>query len=151
MKIAIGSDMKTGLTDFTYEWLCSQGYEVDKFGALVDPESLWAPTAIEVAEKVGHGDYEYGVLFCWTGTGIALAANKVKGVRAALCHDAETARGARKWNDANILAVSLRATSTHIMKEMLESWFVTSVSLEEDDQKSINYLKEYEKKFTRNN
>jgi len=65
---------------------------------------------------------DQGVLFCWTGTGVSIAANKVAGVRAALCHDAETARGARKWNDANVLAMSLRSTPEAVAREILDAW-----------------------------
>jgi ribose 5-phosphate isomerase B len=144
MRIAIGSDMANELTQFTLEWLGKNGHTSNSYGALVDPDALWAYTAIKVAEEVAKGSYDFGILFCWTGTGIALAANKVKGIRAALCHDAETVKGARKWNDANILAVSLRATSIPIMEEMLEVWFVTEVSQDEEDQKSLEFLEKYE-------
>ena len=76
-----------------------------------------------MGEKVAGGQADQGVLFCWTGTGVSMAANKVPGVRAALCGDAETARGARAWNDANVLCLSLRATSPVIAKEILDAWF----------------------------
>ena len=82
----------------------------------------WADVAREVAERVARGESDQGVLFCWTGTGVAIAANKVPGVRAALCQDAETARGARLWNDANVLCLSLRSTSEAIAREILEAW-----------------------------
>lgn len=79
--------------------------------------------AREVAETVARGGAEYGVLCCWTGTGVSIAANKVAGIRAALCADAPTAAGAREWNDANVLCMSLRATSPAVAAEMLEAWF----------------------------
>lgn len=63
------------------------------------------------------------MLFCWTGTGVSIAANKVPGVRAALCGDAETARSARAWNDANVLCLSLRTTTETLAKEILDAWF----------------------------
>ena len=146
MKIAVGSDMKTHLTDVVVDELKKSGHEVEIFGALVEEPAIWSRVAVEVAEKVSTGDYDQAVLFCWTGTGISLAANKVKGIRAALCNDVETATGARKWNDANILAMSLRVVSEQVAKEILEAWFKTSPSTDPDDVESLNYLNEVEKK-----
>lgn len=147
MKIAVGSDMKTHLTDVVVDELKKMGHEVEIFGALVKAPALWSQVAVEVAEKVSTGDYDQAVLFCWTGTGISLAANKVKGIRAALCQDAETSRGARKWNDANILAMSLRAVSEQVAKEILEAWFSTSPSTDREDVECIKYLKEAEERL----
>lgn len=147
MKIAVGSDMKTHLTDVVVGELKKMGHEVEIFGALVKAPALWSQVAVEVAEKVSTGKYDQAVLFCWTGTGISLAANKVKGIRAALCHDAETASGARKWNDANVLAMSLRAVSEQVAKEILEAWFSTPPSTEREDVESIEYLKEAEERL----
>jgi len=146
MKIAVGSDMKTHLTDVVVDELKKLGHEVEIFGALVKEPALWSQVAVDVAEKVSTGEYDQAVLFCWTGTGISLAANKVKGIRAALCHDAETASGARKWNDANILAMSLRAISEQVAKEILEAWFNTSPSTEPEDIECLKYLNEVENK-----
>lgn len=146
MKIAVGSDMKTHLTDVVVDELKKMEHEVEIFGALVKEPALWSQVAVDVAEKVSTGDYDQAVLFCWTGTGISLAANKVKGIRAALCQDAETARGARKWNDANILAMSLRAVSEQVAKEILEAWFNTSPSTNPEDIECLKYLNELENK-----
>jgi len=146
MKIAVGSDMKTHLTEVVVDELKKRGHDVEVFGALVKTPALWAQVAVEVAEKVATGNYDQAVLFCWTGTGISLAANKVRSIRAALCHDAETARGARKWNDANILAMSLRAVSEQVAKEILEAWFSSAPSTDPDDMASLEYLKKVEEK-----
>ena len=146
MKIAVGSDMKTHLTEVVVDELKKRGHDVEVFGALVKTPALWAPVAVEVAEKVAAGNYDQAVLFCWTGTGISLAANKVRGIRAALCHDAETASGARKWNDANILAMSLRAVSEPVAKEILDAWFSSSPSADLDDVASLEYLRKVEEK-----
>jgi len=148
MKIAVGSDMITHLTDVVVDELKKRGHEVEVFGALVKTPALWAQVAVEVAEKVAAGNYDQAVLFCWTGTGISLAANKVRGIRAALCHDAETASGARKWNDANILAMSLRAVSEQVAKEILEAWFSSSPSTDIEDMASLEYLRKVEEKYT---
>jgi len=85
----------------------------------------WAEVGRKVCESVAGGQAETGVLFCWTGTGASIAANKVAGVRAALCTDRQTAEGARKWNDANVLVMGLRLTSPTVASEMLDAWFVT--------------------------
>ncbi|RMF30993.1 MAG: RpiB/LacA/LacB family sugar-phosphate isomerase, partial [Bacteroidetes bacterium] len=85
-----------------------------------------------------------GILFCWTGTGISIAANKVPGIRAALCTDAQTAEGARKWNDANILCMSLRLTSEEVAREMLEAWFASEPSSDPEDQACLHLLERHE-------
>lgn len=145
MKIAVGSDMKTHLAEVVVEELKSRGHEVEVYGALVKEPAPWPKVAVDVAEKVAAGDYEQAVLFCWTGTGISMAANKVRGIRAALCQDAETARGARKWNDANILAMSLRAVSEEVAKEILDGWFSAGPSSDPEDRECLLYLNEVEK------
>jgi ribose 5-phosphate isomerase B len=121
MKIAVGSDAKTHLTDFVVEELNRRGHEIELFGALAGDAIQWAETGKIVAEKVASKEYEQGILFCYTGTGVSIAANKVPKARAALCFDAETAKGARKWNDANILVLNLRLASEIGAKEILDS------------------------------
>ena len=85
----------------------------------------WPDVGRRVGEAVVNGQADRGVVCCWTGTGVSIAANKVDGVRAALCTDAETARGARRWNDANVLALGLRLTSPTIAREMVEVFLTT--------------------------
>ena len=123
MRIAVGSDERTHVTDAVVEELRGRGHQVDTLGPLSGEPLQWADVAREVAERVARGESDQGVLFCWTGTGVSIAANKVPGVRAALCHDAETARGARLWNDANVLCLSLRATTEVVARETLDAWF----------------------------
>ena len=144
MKIAVGSDMKTHLTGVIVEELKKIGHEVETYGALATTPALWPKVAIEVAEKVASGACDQAVLCCWTGTGISLAANKVKGIRAALCGDAQTAAGARKWNDANILCLSLRATSEEVAREILVAWFENEPSTDKEDMACLRYLDEWE-------
>jgi len=131
MKIAVGSDEKNHLTNFVIEELKKKGFELELHGPLKGDDIQWAEVAQEVGESVSKSKCEQGILFCWTGTGVSMAANKVPGIRAALCFDAETARGARKWNDANILAMSLRLATPTIAKEILDAWFSTTVEDEE--------------------
>ena len=123
MKIALGSDERTHVTDFVADELKRRGHEVELVGPPAGEALEWADVAERVGRSVANGPAEQGLLFCWTGTGVSMAANKVPGVRAALCADAETARGARRWNDANVLCLSLRATSEVIAKEILDAWF----------------------------
>jgi ribose 5-phosphate isomerase B len=123
MKIALGSDERTHVTDFVADELRRLGHEIELYGPPAGDNLQWADIAQRVGRRVASGAAERGVLFCWTGTGVSMAANKIPGVRAALCSDAETARGARRWNDANVLCMSLRATSEVIAKEILEAWF----------------------------
>ncbi len=123
MKIALGSDERTHLTDFLLDELERRGHNVELVGPPAGEEIEWTDVAERVARKVAAGEREQGLLCCWTGTGVSMAANKVAGVRAALCADAETARGARRWNDANVLCLSLRATSVSVAKEILDAWF----------------------------
>lgn len=147
MKIAVGSDEKTHLTDFVIDELSNRGIEVELHGPLNDEDIQWTDVAHKVAERVRDGSCEQGILFCWTGTGVTIAANKVPGIRAALCTDAQTAEGARKWNDANILTLSLRGTSQIVAREILDSWF--SSSPEEEEKLNINKVREIEKKYSR--
>lgn len=145
MRLAVGSDERTNLTDAVLAYLKQKGYEVELYGALAGESIPWTEVGVKVAEAVAQGEVAQGIIFCWTATGVAIAANKVQAVRAALCADAECARGARKWNHANILTISLRSTSEAIAKEILDAWFSTPWEGGED-ARNIEWLKEYEKK-----
>jgi ribose 5-phosphate isomerase B len=121
MRIAFGTDEATALTDAIVARLKDGGHDV----AVVADALAWPDAGRRVGEAVARGDADAGVVCCWTGTGVAMAANKVAGVRAALCTDAETARGARRWNDANVLAIGLRLTSPDVAGEMLDAFLST--------------------------
>lgn len=125
MRIVVGSDEATSLTQFVIEDLRRRGHEVRVVGPPAGEDKQWAEVGRSVGESVTSGEADTGVLFCYTGTGASIAANKVRGVRAALCTDAETAAGARRYNDANVLVMSLRLTSQEVAKEMLDRWFDT--------------------------
>ena len=142
MKIAVASDEKTYLTDFVIEDLKARGHEPILFGPLAGDDLPWTLASERLADAVVNGEADEGVLFCYTGTGASMAANKVPGIRAALCGDAETARGARWWNDANVVVLSLRATSPEVAKEILEAWFSETVRPEE--KATIDQLTEIE-------
>src|SRR5213082_401316 len=125
VRVAIGSDEKTRVTEVVTEYLQNKGIEVEPHGPLTGEPMDWADVARAVGERVASGAADQGVLFCWTGTGTSIAANKVPGIRAALCGDAQTARGARKWNDANVLVMSLRSTPEAVAKEICDAWLET--------------------------
>ena len=133
MRVAFGSDERNALTDAVAADLERRGHDVLAVGPPAGDEAEWAEVGHLVGALVAGGDAETGVLFCWTGTGASIAANKVRGVRAALCTDAATAAGARKWNDANILVMGLRLTSSEVAKEMLDAWFSTDADPSETD------------------
>jgi ribose 5-phosphate isomerase B len=125
VKVALGSDEKTALTEAVRDELEQRGHDVVLVGPPGGEPIEWAEVGQRVGELVAKGDVEMGVLFCWTGTGASIAANKVPGVRAALCTDAATAVGARKWNDANVLVMGLRLTTPEVAGEMVDAWFAT--------------------------
>jgi len=132
MRISVGSDERTHLTDVLIHELTARGHEVILVGPLAGTPLAWPDVGWAVGQDVAQGHADMGIVCCWTGTGVSIAANKVPGVRAALCGDAETARGARQWNDANVLALSLRLTSEAVLKEILDAWFQAPVGSAED-------------------
>ena len=125
MKISVGADERSSIVDFTLEYLAQKSISMTYYGPDGGESIPWPQVARQVAEDVAAGRSQEGILFCWTGTGVSLAANKVRGIRAALCADAETARGARLWNNANILCLSNRMTSVAVAGEILDRWFET--------------------------
>ena len=135
MRIAFGTDERTPLTDAIVARLSAQGHDVE---VLADGDVPWPDAGRRVGEAVASGQSERGVVCCWTGTGVSIAANKVAGVRAALCTDAETARGARRWNDANVLALGLRLTSATTAEEMLDAFLGTDA--DEDERTNVDRL-----------
>ena len=126
MQVAVGSDERAHLVDEVIKDLRGRGHDVLLVGPPAGDDIEWAEVGREVGNLVATGRAETAVLFCWTGTGASIAANKVRGIRAALCLDAETASGARKWNDANVLVMSLRSTSPAVASEMLDAWLATN-------------------------
>jgi len=141
MRIAVAADERTGVADAVVEELRRRGHEPILHGALTDTErDDWAWASEAAARDVAEGRAEQGIVCCWTGTGASIAANKVPGVRAALCGDAPTAAGARRWNDANVLALSLRTTSYAVLEEILDAWFESGPSEEPDDRANIEHV-----------
>jgi ribose 5-phosphate isomerase B len=145
MRIAVAADERTGVADAVVEQLHARGHEPLPHGALADGErDDWAWASEAAARDVAEGRADQAVVCCWTGTGASIAANKVRGIRAALCGDAQTAAGARRWNDANVLALSLRTTSEAQLLEILDAWFDGFPSPDEDDRANIAHVGEIE-------
>ena len=145
MRIAVAADELAGVAGPVVEELRKRGHEPMVHGALSDDErDDWAWASEAAARDVAEGRADQAVVCCWTGTGASIAANKVPGIRAALCSDAQTAEGARRWNDANVLALSLRATSEAELSEILDAWFAGHPSEEADDRANVEHLNEIE-------
>ena len=123
MRVAVGSDERTALTDTVVDDLRRRGHELVLVGPPGGEDKQWAEVGHDVGSLVADGGCDTAVLFCWTGTGASMAANKVHGARAALCTDAATATGARRWNDANVLVLGLRLTRPEVAREVLDAWF----------------------------
>src|SRR5688500_2474463 len=143
MRIAVAADERAGVAGLLVDELRARGHETVLHGALNEDErDDWAWCSEAAARDVAEGRAQQAVVCCWTGTGASIAANKVSGVRAALCADAQTAVGARRWNDANVLALSLRATSDAELGEILDAWFAGEPSAEDDDRANVEHLDE---------
>ena len=117
MRFIVGCDDARPILEHIVFHLRDKGHEVDSVVV-----KTWGEVALDVGRAVADKKVDQGVVLCWTGTGVSMAANKIPGVRAALCTDAPTAAGARKWNDANVLAMSLRLLSEPLATEILDAW-----------------------------
>jgi ribose 5-phosphate isomerase B len=141
MRIALGSDERTALTDELVEALRADGHDVELFGPLAGGGEEWVAASAAAARAVAEGRADRGIVCCWSGTGASIAANKVRGVRAALCGDAETARMARKYNHANVLALSLRATSPPMGREIVEAFLAEPDGADDFDVRNVAELR----------
>jgi ribose 5-phosphate isomerase B len=149
VRVAIAADELTGVATSLPEELRRRGHEPLLHGAYVEDErDDWAWASEAAARDVAEGQADQAVVACWTGTGASIAANKVPGVRAALCGDAQTADGARRWNDANVLALSLRLTSPASLEEILDAWFAGGPSGDRDDLENIEHVAELDRAAT---
>lgn len=143
VRFAVAADERVGVAEAVVDELRRRGHDVVTHGALAEDErDDWAWASEAAARDVADGRADQGIVCCWTGTGASIAANKVPGIRAALCDDAETARGARQWNDANVLALSLRKVSAPLLEEILDAWFAGEPSVDADDVENIRHVDE---------
>jgi ribose 5-phosphate isomerase B len=149
VRVAVAADELTGVASALPEELRRRGHEPILHGAYVDEERRdWAWASEAAARDVREGRADQAVVACWTGTGASIAANKLPGIRAALCVDAQTASGARRWNDANVLALSLRLTSEAALEEILDAWFGSVASPESSDRENVAHLDALERAAT---
>lgn len=147
MRVSVSADEMVGVAGLLLRELERRGHEAIAHGALAESERHdWAWASEAAARDVAEGRAEQALVCCWTGTGASIAANKVPGVRAALCFDAPTAEGARRWNDANVLALSLRATSEAELSEILDAWFLGEPSEQAVDRANIARVSEIEQR-----
>ena len=143
MRIAVSADELTGIAASLPDQLRARGHEPVLHGAYVSDETPdWAWASERAARDVAEGRAEQAIVACWTGTGASIAANKIAGIRAALCADAPTAAGARRWNDANVLALSLLATSAAQLEEILDAWLSGVPSTDTSDTSNIAHIQE---------
>ena len=140
MRFVVGADDEGAVAETVVDELRSRGHEVS-----VVERAQWPDVAERVAEAVATGEADQGVLFCWTGTGTAMAANKVAGVRAALAWDPWIAEGARKWNDANVLVMSLKRTEPETAREIVDAWLSVETP-DADEAANIARLRELDAK-----
>jgi ribose 5-phosphate isomerase B len=147
MKIAVSTDERTHLVDMVIAELGKQGHEVSYFGPEPGAAADWPEVTLQAVEQVTSGGADEAIVMCWTGTGCTIAANKVPGIRAALCQDAPTAQGARIWNHANVLGLSLRTTTEGVAKEILEAWFATPYSDDEWNRQQIQRITDLDQRY----
>lgn len=133
MKIVVGADDEGRVADVVVDELRYRGHDV-----IVLDRDQWPDIARRVAETVAAGEADQGMLFCWTGTGTSMAANKVPGVRAALAWEPWIAEGARRWNDANVLVMSLKRTEPETAKQIVDAWLAVD---EPDADEAANIAK----------
>jgi len=140
-KIAVSSDEHGPLVEPLLKLLHERGYEPIFFGPKKGEDSHDWPLVTQAAiDLIVHGEVEEAIIMCWTGTGCSIVANKMPGIRAALCLDAKTAEGARIWNHANVLALSQRVTSPAILEEILNAWFETPFSADPWNVTQIKHI-----------
>lgn len=140
MRIVVGADDEGEVADAVVDELRARGHDVT-----VLERAQWPEVARRVGEAVVSGEADQGMVFCWTGTGTAMAANKLAGVRAALAWDPWIAEGARRWNDANVLVMSLKRTSPETAREIVDAWLAVEQP-DADEAENIARLSNLERR-----
>ena len=146
-RIAVGSDSRHPIPDAIGGWLEAGGYSVIRCGAVDAADTPWPEAAEQVARLVAQGVAEAGIICCWTGTGVSIAANKVPGIRAALCKDAETAAGARGWNGANVLALALSDATADAAQAIVES-FLGTEGIDPEEAANVERVAAMERRYS---
>mgnify|MGYP002713172900 CR=1 FL=1 len=147
MKVIVSSDEYCSLIPRILQEIEKAGHAGHYAGPGPGEEQDWPDVTARAVKRVIAKEFDEAVVLCWTGTGATLAANKVRGIRAALCNDAETARGARIWNHANVLALSIRKTSDPMVREILSAWYGTPFSEDDWNLKQIDHIRSLEAQF----
>jgi len=142
IRFSIGADTKSKCVYVANQYLERNNYSIIKYGILANEKSDWVEIAKNVANDVKNGKSDFGIIFCFTGTGVTIVANKIKKIRAALCNDKVIAEGARKWNNANILTMSTISVKEDEVEEIISTWINTEV--DKDELKNINKIGEIE-------
>ncbi len=147
MRFALSADSLDGVAPTIEGALRQRGHEIIARHGALDPAARddWAWASEAAARDVAEGRADQAVVACWTGTGASIAANKIPGIRAALCADAATAAGARRWNDANVLALSLRTLSAPLLAELLDAWLGAAPSSAAEDRANVAHLTDIER------
>lgn len=145
MKIAISSDEHCVLVDSIIASLQKRGHVVFYFGPRSgEAAGDWPVVTAGAVSRVVRREADEAIVLCYTGTGACMAANKVRGIRAALCIDPETASGARRWNHANVLALSIRLITPARAEEILDAWFAGSPGLDDWNRRQVERIAEME-------
>ena len=148
MKISMSSDAYHPLISKLHEALSQRSHELLYFGPKEgEEEQNWTTVTEQAIRKVVEGETQEAIVLCWTGTGCSILANKFPGIRAALCIDEETARGARLYNHANVLALSLRLTPLESVDAILRGWFETPITRDPWNLSQIEHLSSIESSF----
>lgn len=145
MKIAFSTDMSEPIVETIYRWLLNNGHDVIWHKSDDDGALLWPLAAASVAKSVQSKEADFGIVLCWTGTGVSIAANKYKGIRAALCKDAETAKGSKLWNNANVLCLSIQNLESDKAESIITTWFSTDYKPTAEEEKSLKLLDQIER------
>lgn len=146
-KIAIGCDEAAfDLKQTIIKFLGSLGYEVEDYGVYNKDASLYPDTAVKVAVAVAEGKYDRGILLCGTGIGMSISANKVPGIRAAVCHDSYSAERARKSNNAQIMTIGSRVVGSELAKQLVGIWLNSEFQGGGSTSK-VERIMEYERSF----
>ena len=148
MKLAVGSDERTALTDVVIEKLRELGHETTLIGPLADQSTSWPGVARDVAEAIARGEADEGILFCWTGTGVSIVANKVPGVRAAMCYDQATAINSRDHNNANVITLGAGMIGQNLAKQIVKAWLETGFGGGRHARR-VDKITEIESRFTK--
>ena len=142
IRFSIGADNKSKCVSIAEEYLIENKYSFNEYGSLAGDGLDWVGVAKKVSKDIQEKKYDYGILFCHTGTGVTIVANKFKGIRAALCNNKLVAEGARKWNDANVLGIGVMSVKDDEIKEILSTWINTNV--DSSELSNIKKISEFE-------